>query len=201
MTAETSKTISQKARSVGVSMLDAPVTGNGGVAAEGKLGIMVGGEKAVFERCLPILQHLGTKIVYAGPNGAGCNLKIINNLILNVATEAACEALVLASKVGIDPALVIEITSVGGARTSAMQSRGPRILARDFTPRATVNLMYKDLTNAVTLAEQAMVPLPVTAAVREVYQAARAMGVGDLDAAAVVTVLEALANVTVASPK
>jgi 3-hydroxyisobutyrate dehydrogenase-like beta-hydroxyacid dehydrogenase len=201
ISADTAKTIAERARAVGVSMLDAPVTGNGSVAAKGELGIMVGGEKEVFLRCLPILQHLGTKIVHAGSNGAGCNLKIINNLVLNVAIEAACEALVLATKVGIDPALVIDITSVGGARTFAMQSRGPRILDRDFAPRSSINTQYKDLTNAIRLAEQAKVPLPVTTVVRELFQAARAKGLGDLDTAAVVTVLEALADVTVTSPQ
>jgi len=198
---ETSRAIAKRAETVGVAMLDAPVTGSVGVAAEGKLGIMVGGSKDVFERCLPILQRLGTKIVHAGPNGAGCTLKIINNLVLNCAIEAACEALVLAQKLGIDPALVIDITSVGGAQTFAMQSRGPRILARDFTPRSSVNTQYKDLTNAIRLAEQAKVPLPVTTAVREVFQAARAKGLGDLDSAAVVTVLESLADVMVGGSK
>jgi len=111
-------------------------------------------------------------------------------MVLNVAIEAACEALILATKVGIDPALVIDITSVGGARTFAMQSRGPRILNRDFAPRSSINTQHKDLTNAIRLAEQAKVPLPVTTAVREVFQAARARGLGDLDTAAIITVLE-----------
>lgn len=196
---DTARSIAQQARAVGVEMLDAPVTGSTGPAAEGTLGIMAGGEKEVLDRCRPVLQRLGTKIVYAGPSGAGATLKIINNLLLNAAIEAACEALVLAAKVGIDPALVIDITSVGGARTFAMQSRGPRILARDFTPRSSVNTQYKDLTNAVRLAEQAKVPLPITTVVREVYQAARAKGMGELDSAAIVTVLETLAGVTVTS--
>lgn len=196
---DTARSIARRAKAVGVSMLDAPVTGSVGVAAEGALGIMVGGESDVLERCRPILQRLGTKIVHAGPNGAGATLKIINNLVLNAAIEAACEALVLATKVGIDPALVIDITSVGGARTFAMQSRGPRILARDFTPRSSVNTQYKDLTNAIRLAEQARVPLPVATTIREVFQAARARGMGDLDSAAIVTVLETLADVTVTS--
>ena len=196
---DTSRSIARRAGEVGVPMLDAPVTGNPVVAAEGGLGIMVGGKREVFDRCLPMLSRLGTKILHVGPNGTGCTLKIINNLVLGVAIEAACEALVLAAKVGIDPALVIDITSVGGARTFAMQSRGPRILARDFAPRSSVNTQYKDLANAVRLAEEAKVPLPATSAVREIFQAARAKGLGDMDSAAIVTILEALADVTVTS--
>jgi 3-hydroxyisobutyrate dehydrogenase-like beta-hydroxyacid dehydrogenase len=201
ITPDTSRAIAEKAQAVGVAMLDAPVAGSVTVAAEGGLGIMVGGQKDVFERCLPILQRLGAKVIYVGPNGTGCALKIINNLVLNVAVEAACEALVLAAKLGIDPALVIEVTATGGARTFAMQSRGPRILAGDFSPRSSVNTQYKDLSNAVRLAEQAKVPLPVTVAVREVFQAARAQGMGDLDSSAIVKVLETLADVKVAGAK
>lgn len=198
---DTSRSIAERSSAVGVPMLDAPVTGGPPVAAEGGLGIMVGGPRETFDRCLPIFQRLGTKIVYAGPSGSGSTLKIINNMVLNVAIEAACEALILATKVGIDPALVIDITSVGGARTFAMQSRGPRILNRDFAPRSSINTQHKDLTNAIRLAEQAKVPLPVTTAVREVFQAARARGLGDLDTAAIITVLEEMANTKVVSTK
>ena len=199
ITPDTSRSIAKQALAAGISMLDAPVTGSVTAAGSGSLGIMVGGQREVFERCLPVLQTLGTKIVYAGPNGAGCTLKLLNNLILGVAIEAVCEAMVLATKVGIDPALVMEITSVGGAQTAAMQSRGPRVLARDFAPRFTVNNQLKDLTGILDLARQAQVPLPVGAAAREIYQSATANGNGGLDSAAVVTVLEALANVTVTS--
>jgi len=199
ITPDTSRAIAGRAQAAGISMLDAPVTGSVTAAASGSLGIMVGGRQEVFERCLPVLQRLGTKIVYAGPNGAGCTLKLLNNLILGVAIEAVCEAMVLATKVGIDPALVMEITSVGGAQTAAMQSRGPRVLARDFAPRFTVNNQLKDLTNILDLARQAQVPLPAGAAAREIYQSAAANGNGALDSAAIVTVLEMLANVTVSS--
>ncbi len=140
ITPDTSRSIAERAQAAGIAMLDAPVTGSVTAAGNGSLGIMVGGQLEVFGRCLPMLQRLGTKIVYAGPNGAGCTLKLLNNLILGVAIEAVSEAMVLATKVGIDPALVMEITSVGGAQTAAMQSRGPRILARDFAPRFTVFL-------------------------------------------------------------
>ena len=197
ITPDTSRSIAERAQAAGIAMLDAPVTGSVAAAGNGSLGIMVGGQREVFERCLPVLQRLGTKIVYAGPNGAGCTLKLLNNLILGVAVEAVCEAMVLATKVGIDPALVMEITSVGGAQTAAMQSRGPRILTRDFAPRFTVNNQLKDLTGILELARQAQVPLPVGGAAREIYQSATANGKGGLDSAAVVTVLETLANVTV----
>ena len=192
---EVSRSIAARARAKGVSMLDAPVTGNPKVASEGKLGIMVGGPKETFETCLPILEKMGIKIVYVGENGKGSTLKLINNLILGIAIEAVAEAFVLATKVGIDPQKVIEITSVGGARTGAMETRGPRMAKHEFTPHFSTNNMYKDLSSAMRLAEEAGVSLPAASISTEMLRAAKSQGKGDLDSCAVLTVLEALANI------
>ncbi|OGB94129.1 MAG: hypothetical protein A3H39_14925, partial [candidate division NC10 bacterium RIFCSPLOWO2_02_FULL_66_22] len=131
---EMSRSIAARARAKEVAMLDAPVTGAPRLAADGTLGIMVGGPKETFEACMSIFEKMAVKIVYAGGNGMGTTLKLVNNLILGVAIEAAAEALVLATKAGLDPQSVIEITSVGGGRTGAMETRGPRMVRRDFTP-------------------------------------------------------------------
>jgi 3-hydroxyisobutyrate dehydrogenase-like beta-hydroxyacid dehydrogenase len=192
---EVSRSIAIRARAGGVSMLDAPVTGNPKVASEGKLGIMVGGPRETFETCLPILEKMGIKIVYVGENGTGSTLKLINNLILGIAIEAVAEAFVLATKVGIDPQRVIEITSVGGARTGAMETRGPRMAKHEFTPHFSTNNMYKDLSSAMRLAEEAGVSLPAASISMEMLRAAKSQGKGDLDSCAVMTVLEALANI------
>jgi len=176
-------------------MLDAPVTGNPKVASEGKLGIMVGGPRETFDACLPILEKMGIKIVYVGENGTGTTLKLINNLILGVAIEAVAEALVLARKIGIDPQRVIEITSVGGARTGAMETRGPRMVKHEFSPHFSTNNMYKDLSSVMKMAEEAGVSLPATSVSIEMLRAAKSQGKGDLDSCVVMTVLEDLANV------
>jgi 3-hydroxyisobutyrate dehydrogenase-like beta-hydroxyacid dehydrogenase len=197
ITPETSRAIAERAVACGVAMLDAPVTGAPRVAADGKLGIMVGGPRETFEQCRPLLQTMGAKIVYAGLNGMGSTLKLVNNLILGVAIHASAEALVLAAKAGLDPQTVIEITSVGGARTGAMETRGPRMVKRDFSPHFSVNNMYKDLSNVLRLAEECGVSLPVTGTAREILRAAKSQGKGELDSAVVMTVLEALAGTTV----
>jgi len=197
ITPEMSRAIASRAAAKGVSMLDAPVTGAPRVASEGKLGIMVGGPRETFEACLPILQTMGVKIVHAGPNGMGSTLKLVNNLILGVAIHASAEALVLAAKAGLDPQVVIEITSVGGARTGAMETRGPRMVKRDFSPHFSANNMYKDLSNVLKLAEECGVSLPVTGAAREILRAVKTRGKGDLDSCTVMTILEDMANVVV----
>ena len=194
---EMSRAIAARAKTKGVPMLDAPVTGAPRVAAEGKLGIMVGGPRETFEACRPVFEKMAAKIVYAGGNGMGTTLKLVNNLILGVAIHVSAEALVLAVKAGLDPQTVIEITSVGGARTGAMETRGPRMVKRDFTSHFSANNMYKDLSAALSLAEECGVPLPVASAAREILRAAKSQGRGNLDSCVVITVLEALANTIV----
>ena len=194
---EMSRSIAERARARGIPLLDAPVTGNPKVASEGKLGLMVGGPKETFDACLPLFEKMGVKIIHVGENGKGTTLKLINNLIMGVAIEAVAEALVLASKAGIDPRKVLEITSVGGARTGAMETRGPRMIQHDFSPHFSVNNMHKDLTGALKLGEEVGVSLPATSISREMLRAAKAQGKGDMDSCIVMTVIEALANTTV----
>jgi len=136
-------------------------------------------------------------IVYAGENGKGTTLKLINNLILGVAVEAVAEALVLAQKAGIDPRRVVEITSVGGARTGAMETRGPKMIRRNFTPGFSTNNMYKDLAGVMKLADQCGVSLPAASISLEVLRSAKTRGMGALDACCVMQVLEGLAGTTV----
>ena len=158
---------------------------------------MAAGPRETFDACLPIFEKMGVKIIHVGDNGLGTTLKLINNLIMGVAIEAVAEAFVLAAKSGIDPRKVLEITSVGGARTSAMEVRGPRMVTRDFTPHFSANNMYKDLSSALKLAEEVGAALPATSASAEMLKALKAQGKGGLDSCAVMTVIEALANVTV----
>ncbi len=164
---EMSRLIAARAREKGVTMLDAPVTGNPKVAAEGKLGIMVGGPKEAFDACMPIFEKMGVKIIHVGENGKGTTLKLINNLIMGIAIQAVAEALVLAKKAGIDPIKVMEITSVGGARTGAMETRGPKMIKHDFAPGFSLNNMYKDLTTAIKLADEVGAVLPAGSVARE----------------------------------
>jgi len=195
---EMSRLIAERTKAKGVPMLDAPVTGNPKVAAEGKLGIMVGGPREAFDVCLPLFEKMGVKIIHVGEeNGKGTTLKLINNLIMGIALEAVAEALVLAAKAGIDPQKVIDITSVGGARTGAMETRGPRMIKRDFSPHFSANNMYKDLSSALKLAEEVGVSLPATSVSREMLRAVKTQGKGAMDSCIVMTVIEAMADTIV----
>jgi len=187
---EMSRSIAARAQERSVILLDAPVTGNPKVAEAGKLGVMIGGEKAAADHARPLLEKIAAVIVYAGPSGAGSTLKLVNNLIMGVAIEAVAEALVLARKAGIDPDCVRQITSVGGARTGAMETRGSRMLAHDFSPHFSTDNMHKDLSTALQLADSLGAVAPAASAALEVLRAARAQGKGSLDSAVVYTVIE-----------
>jgi 3-hydroxyisobutyrate dehydrogenase-like beta-hydroxyacid dehydrogenase len=191
---EMSRFIAERSAARGVAMLDAPVTGNPNVARAGKLGVMVGGEAEVLGRVRPVLEALSAVIVHAGPSGAGSTLKLVNNLILGVAIEVVAEALVLARKAGIDPDCVRQITSVGGARTGAMETRGARMIAGDFSPHFSADNMHKDLSTALQLARSLGAAAPVAAAALEMLEAARSQGKGAMDSAVVYQVVAELSG-------
>ena len=200
ITPDESQAIARRVEAAGLAMLDAPVSGGPKVAAEGRLGIMVGGPRAAFERCEPVLKHLGPMVLFAGANGNGTTLKLICNLIMGVTIQAAAEVLVLAAKIGIDPQVVVDITSLPGTgpQTGAMATRGPRMIDHHFVPpHFSAANMDKDLTGALRLAERHGVSLPTASAAREILRAVKSQGNGHIDSSAVVTILEAMANTRV----
>jgi len=199
---EASLANAEKGKAKGVPILDAPVSGGPKVAADGALGIMVGGPREAFDTCEPILQELGNMILYTGESGNGTTLKLIANLVMGVAIQASAEALVLAAKAGIDPRVVIAITSLPGTgpQTGAMDTRGLRMIEHNFfPPHFSANNMHKDLTGAIRLAEKLGVSLPTVSASREILRAVIAQGNGEHDSSEVVTVLETMANTSVAN--
>jgi 3-hydroxyisobutyrate dehydrogenase-like beta-hydroxyacid dehydrogenase len=179
------------------SFLDAPVTGSKHGAEKGELTFMIGGDRETFERALPLLKVLGKKHIYCGAHGAGLSAKLAQNAIQSTMVEIFCEGFVLAAKSGVKPEVMFEIVQNSLARAALTDFKAPFIFKGDFTPYFPLKWMHKDVTLAMEAAYSQGVPMPVTAAVKEVYASARAQGKGDLDYAAVVTFLEELAGVKV----
>jgi len=179
----------------GASWLDAAVTGSKHGAEKGELTFMVGGDRQAFERALPILEVLGKKHIYCGPNGLGLSAKLAQNTIQATLLEIFCEGLVLAAKAGVAPQTMHEILQSSMARAGLTDFKAPFIFKGDFTPYFPLKLMHKDLELAMEAGYALSVPMPTLAAVKEVYGACKAQGKGDLDYAAVVTFLEELAGV------
>src|ERR1039458_5002084 len=181
----------------GASWIDAPVTGSKHGAEKGELTFMIGGDRAAFDRALPLLQVLGKKHIYCGQAGLGLSAKLAQNTIQATMLEVFCEGFVLAAKSGVRPETMLEIIQSSMARAALTDFKAPFIFKGDFTPYFPLKLMHKDLELAAEAGYAQGVPMPVLAAVKEVYMTAKAQGKGELDYAAIVTVLEEFAGVKV----
>jgi 2-hydroxy-3-oxopropionate reductase len=181
----------------GVRMLDAPVSGGEKGAVEGALSIMVGGDPAVFQEMLPLLQAMGKTITHLGPLGAGGFTKLANQVIVAVNLTALAEALTLAAKAGLDIELTLRALSGGLAGSRCLEQKTPNYLAHEFKPGFKVDLHYKDLGLIMDAARALGVPLPTTAVVQELFGAVRVRGGGGLDHSGIITLLESLAGTEV----
>jgi 2-hydroxy-3-oxopropionate reductase len=196
-----SMNIAQQAAKKGVEALDAPVSGGDIGAKEGTLTIMVGGKKEVFDRCLPIFEVLGGKMVHMGPNGAGQSVKLVNQVIIGIFLSAVSEGLVLGAKAGLDPQKILEVVGSGVCRSAVLELKGPTILDGDFKPGFFVKLHQKDLGLALQAAKELCVPLPVTGLIHEMFNALKARGREKDDNSALITLYEDLAGVEVRRQK
>jgi 2-hydroxy-3-oxopropionate reductase len=182
--------VASAASEVGAQALDAPVSGGDVGAREGTLSIMVGGPEDAFDRARPLFDVLGKTIVRLGDAGAGQTAKACNQILVAVTIEAVSEALVLASKAGVDPERLIEVLSGGLAGNKVMEVRRRNFLEHDFTPGFKVELHHKDLGIALRTARELNVFLPTTAIVDQMLSALLAAGDGGLDHSALLKVIE-----------
>lgn len=129
----------------GMHFIDAPVSGGDIGARNATLTIMVGGEKEIFQKCLPIFEKIGKNISYCGPSGSGQAIKLCNQILCAVNMLAVCESLKLAEMLGLDPQMVIDVCSSGAAGSWALSNLGPRIIKGDLEPGFMIKDMQKDL--------------------------------------------------------
>ena len=155
---------------------------------------MVGATEPVFERVKPILELMGKSITLIGTNGAGQVCKIANQIIAALTIEAVGEGLLFASKAGADPAKVRRALMGGFASSRVLEVHGERMIKREFEPGFRIELHQKDLGLALSNARALGISLPNTAAVQELLNACTANGGAKLDSAAMVQMLEKMAN-------
>jgi 2-hydroxy-3-oxopropionate reductase len=184
------RSVCDAAREVGADALDAPVSGGDVGARDGTLSIMVGGSDDAFERARPLFDVLGKTVVHMGDAGAGQTAKACNQILVAVTIEAVSEALVLASKAGVDPERLIEVLSGGLAGNKVMEVRRRNFLEHDFSPGFKLSLHHKDLGIALRTARELGVYVPTTALVDQMLAALKAAGDGGLDHSALLKVIE-----------
>ena len=195
----TSRKVAADAAKKGVPMLDAPVSGGEKGAVGATLSIMIGGPKDAFDTLLPIFQIMGKTIVYMGDSGAGQVTKAANQIVVALTIEAISEALVLASKAGVDPAKVRQVLLGGFCQSRILELHGERMIKREFAPGFKIRLHRKDLAIALNAGKEFGVPLPVTAQVHEMLNALMVAGKGELDHSAIVNFIESGAQAEVHS--
>jgi len=181
----------------GAHFLDSPVTGSTGGADKATLTFMIGGEKAVFERAKPYMEIMGKLFYYCGPAGQGLKAKVTQNLVGASIMQSFAEGLVLATKAGIAPELMIDILENSAAKSGIASYKAPFILKRDFVTNFSAKWMHKDVGFALELAKSLDLPLPTSAVTHQMLQAAIAKGWGDDDFCSVIRVLEDWARIAV----
>ena len=196
-----SRRIGQALKAKGVDFLDAPVTGSTPGAESGNLTFMIGGDRAAFDRIRPLLAPLGKKIYFCGGAGMGLQAKLTQNLILSNVLMAFNEGMVLATKGGMDPDLMLEMLDNSAAKSGLINYKAPFVLERDFTTNFSVKWMHKDIGLVLESGQELGVPLLLTGLTRQLFQTAISAGHGDEDICSTIKVLEEFAGVEVNSQK
>ncbi len=191
------KEVAAKAAEKDVEMLDAPVSGGEPKAIEGTLSIMVGGKKDIFDQVEDILKIMGASAVLVGDIGSGNMTKLANQIIVALNIAAMSEAMVLATKAGVDPEKVYQAIRGGLAGSNVLDAKVPLALDGNFKPGFRIELHIKDLQNALDTANEVGVPVPLANGVMEVMQALKADGKAGDDHGGIIQHYEKLADVKV----
>jgi 3-hydroxyisobutyrate dehydrogenase-like beta-hydroxyacid dehydrogenase len=192
----TSRALSREARERGAALVDAPVSGSVKTLEEGRLSIMVGGERPDFERVRPVLEDIGPRVTYVGGSGLAVSMKIATNLGLAVQMLAFSEAVLLAEKAGIARETAVDVLTHSVVGSPMVQYRGPFVLGMPDEAWFDVEMMQKDLRLALEMGQQMEVPLPTTAVTNEYLTAARALGLAKRDFAIIFNVLAQMSGVS-----
>lgn len=195
----TSRKVHEALSKNGIPFLDAPCTGSKPGAEGGTLTFMVGGDQQVFEGVKPLFEAMGKQLYYCGGPGMGLAAKLTQNLVLSNLLQAFNEGLVLSSKAGVPPELMLDILNNSAAKSGLISFKAPFVLRRDFSTNFSVKWMHKDIGLMLEHANDLDVPLPLTALTHQMFRAAIAEGYGEEDICSTIKVLERIAGVEVKS--
>ena len=170
----------------GAELVDAPVSGGPGRAADGTMTMMVAGTNKALDCCAPVFAAIAGRVFKVGTQpGDAAKFKVINNLRAAVNLAAAAEAMTIAAKAGLDPALVFDVVNASSGGSWIFADRMPRALADDYAPRAAARILTKDVGLAVDFAARHHVNAPFAQAARAAFAATVAAGFGEEDDAAI----------------
>ena len=194
VSAKVSRELAGEASKYKMAYLDAPVSGGQQGAERGSLTVMVGGEKADFQRVTPIINHYASKVSLMGPAGSGQLCKMANQICVAGIIESLAEGLFFARQAGLDPSQVIEVISKGAAQSWQMENRYQTMLAGEYNHGFAVDWMCKDLAIVLEEARLNGSDLPVTKLISEFYREVQLMGGGQWDTSSLLARLEKTEN-------
>ena len=183
--------LAEDLRPHGIALVDAPVSGGVVGARDGSLSIMVGGEQDDIARCHPVLEHLGRAIYEMGGSGTGHAMKALNNYCSAAGLSAACEALIVGDRMGLDPAQMVDVLNASSGRNAATEGRvAEEILSRSFGAGFTVGLMAKDVGIAAGIAEALGLEAPILSRTSDLWRDAEELLGGAVGVSEVVKLWE-----------
>ncbi|WP_165251806.1 NAD(P)-dependent oxidoreductase [Paludisphaera soli] len=176
----------RRLRALGVSYLDATVSGSSRQLRDGEAVLMVGADDEAFEACRELFARLAARTLRTGPPGSGARMKLVTNLVLGLNRAALAEGLAFAEAVGVDPSAALAALAGGAAYSRAMDVKGRKMIEGDFAPQARLSQHLKDVRLILSAAEAAGLALPLSQAHRGLLERAEAGGLGGLDNSAVI---------------
>ena len=187
--------LAERVEATGRHYLDAPISGGSARAATGELTVMASGSTASFARARPALEAMAAKVYELGPKpGTGAAFKMVNQLLTGVHIVAACEAMALAAKQGLDLGKVYEVITASAGNSWMFENRMPLVLKGDYTPTSMVEIFVKDLGIVQDIARSERYPAPLAAAALQMFLAASGAGMGRDDDSSVARVYARLSG-------
>lgn len=196
-----SQEFNAKLNEIGVNLLDAPVSGGETGAIEKTIAVMVGGDKATFDKYYDLMMGMASSVTYVGDSGAGNITKLANQMIVASNIAIVGEALTFATKAGVDPNDVFHAIKGGLAGSNVMNTKAPMMLNREFDPGFRVELHIKDLQNALDTSHSINAAIPITAQMMEIMQAIKVDGFDKEDHSSMAKYFEKINNTEIKSNK
>jgi 3-hydroxyisobutyrate dehydrogenase len=181
-------------RAQGADMLEAPVTGSKVGAEKGTLLFMTGGRRETHDELMPVMMAMGTKAIHCGEVGQGSAVKLAGNALISFMLQGLCEGIAVTRKAGVPLQTLLDVIMASGYASPYFTFKGAAIDKRDWDTHFAVDLMFKDQNLMLEEASALKVPMPGLAAIREVYEVARAQGWGGEDIVATWKAVEMMAG-------
>ncbi|MBM3971322.1 MAG: NAD(P)-dependent oxidoreductase [Planctomycetes bacterium] len=181
----TAETVAETLRHRGVTFLDATISGSSAQVRRGDVLVMVGGDESAFGVCRRLFETFAWQVRHVGPSGRGAWMKLVTNLVLGLNRAALAEGLAFAESLGLDPAMALAVLRESMAYSRIMDTKGPKMVARNFTPEARLSQHLKDVRLIREAAARVGRSLPLSTEHQRLLELAESLGLGDHDNSAI----------------